>query len=173
MARVLRMFNLGAGGNPAKFIVDTLPLPGEIGGVYEDNSMNAWQLWQVKDANLSDKNLCYVKSYDGSFTATPTVANSSRNEVAGFNTTGSTITANQYALLQQRGLASVAHTGTDGPAGARGSQLIADRVATNQTDSRAVAVAVVTNTNNVETIGIAQGAAAGGNISAYLKINPY
>lgn len=98
-----RMFNLGAGGSPVGFAVDTLPGgSGQIGGVYEDNSQKRYQCFQLVDSTAVAGDIEYAKAHDGSWTATPTIGNSSAAEVAGVAT--GTVAANQYTLLQQGGL---------------------------------------------------------------------
>lgn len=103
MARhVLRMLNLGQSGNPDSYAVDTPPGGiGQNGGIYEDNSQNSWQMFQLVDAGGVAGDIAYIKSYSGQYLATPTIGNSSAAEVAGVVTT--TVTANQYTLLRQGG----------------------------------------------------------------------
>jgi hypothetical protein len=166
-----RSLNLGAAGNPAAFAVDALPGGnGDLGGLYEDSGRNAYQLFQLVDAGAVANDVQFAKSYTGAYLATPTIGNSSRNEACGVATT--TVLVNQFTLLQIGGVRAVKFTGTDGPAQVRGSELIVDRVGANSTDTRAMAVAVVANTNNIVRIGIVQAASGGGNISALLTIQP-
>jgi len=116
MANILRFLNLGAGGDPKTFVSTTLPGGnGQLGGVYEDNSMNAFQMFQLVDAALVANAVAYVKSYDGSFTATGVIANSSQNEVAGAVT--ATCAANSYTLLQQRGVRTMKYDATTATGG--------------------------------------------------------
>jgi hypothetical protein len=173
MARVIRFLNLGAGGDPKAFAVDTIPGGnGDLGGFYEDNSMNAFQLFQLVDSTAVANDVEYVKSYSAAFLATPTVGNSSRNEVAGVACT--TVAANQYTLLQQRGVRLVKYTGTAALTAARGSRVFPDSVGANSVDVANIGTAIVLAGNqNVNSIGVAQAAATGGNISTYLHINPY
>lgn len=167
-----RMFNLGASGDPKSFVVDALPISGQLGGPYEDNSMNAFQCFQLVDAGAVANDVVYVKSYNGTFQATPTVGNSSRNEVAGIAC--ATILVNQYTLLQQRGVRLVKYTGTAALTAARGSRVIPDSVGANSVDVANAGTAIVLAGNqNVNTIGTAQAAASGGNISTYLRIETF
>lgn len=166
-----RMFNLGAGGSPLAFAVDALPLGGDLGGLFEDNSQNRYQCFQVVDANIATKKIVYAKAHNGSYTATPTVANSSRNEACGV-TTGA-ITANQYALLAQGGVFDVTYTGTAALTGARGSRVVPDGVGANNADFTNAGTAIVLAGNqNVNHIGIAQADASGGLVSTFLTIQP-
>jgi len=166
-----RFFSLGAGGSAVGFVVDTLPLGGQIGGVFEDNSQNRFQCFQVVDANVATKSIVFAKAHNGSWTATPTVANSSRNEACGVTTAA--VTANQFTLLQQGGLASVAYTGTAALTAARGSLVIPDSVAANTADVKLAGTAIVLAGNqNIQHIGVAQAVASGGFISTFLTIQP-
>lgn len=164
-----RFFSLGAGGSAVGFVVDTLPLGGQIGGTFEDNSQNRFQCFQVVDANVAIKSIVFAKSHSGSWTATPTVANSSRNEACGVTTVA--VTANQYTLLQQGGILAVAYTGTAALTAARGSLVVPDSVAANTADVKNASTAVVLAGNqNIQHIGVAQAAASAGFISTFLTI---
>lgn len=173
MARnATRSFNLGAGGDPKAFAVDALPGGlGDLGGIYEDNSQNRFQCFQLVDTSNVANDIVYRKSTGGTFTATGTVGNSSRNEVAGIVTTA--VAVNQYTLLQQGGSRSVKYTGTAALVAVRGSLVIPDSVGANSADVVNAGVAIVlAGNNNILPIGVAQAAAGGGTISTFLIINP-
>lgn len=171
----LRSFNLGASGDPKAFAVDALPGGnGDLGGVYEDNSQNRFQCFQLVDAGLVANDVAFAKTHTGLFLATATMANSSRNEAVGVVTT--TVLVNQYTLLQQGGVRLVKFNGTDGPAFgavARGSLVIPDKTNANAVDTQAAAAAAIAATNNIVPIGVAQAAAsaAPGTVSTFLTIN--
>ena len=167
-----RSLNLGAAGNPAAFVVDTLPGGnGDLGGLYEDNGRNSYQMFQVVDAGASANDILFAKSYTGAYLATPTVGNSSRNEACGVAT--ATITANQFSLLQIGGVRNVKYTGTAALALVRGSRVIVDSVGANAADGTLVGTAIALAGNqNVIHFGIAQAAPGGGVISTLLTIQP-
>jgi hypothetical protein len=172
--------NLGASGSLAAFAIDA-PAPNSaassagsliLGGFAEDSGMNSYQLWALVDAGAVANDVVYCKTYSGAYNATPTVANSSRNEVCGVVTT--TVTATQWTFLQQKGVRLVKYTGTAALTAARGSLVVADSVGTNSADVKLLGTAIVLAGNqNTVHFGIAQAVASAGTISTYLNIQPY
>jgi hypothetical protein len=157
-------------------ITPPIPLPhaGDLGVVYEEG-VNRWQIFEVVDAqNGAAGDVLYVKSY-AAYTATPTVGNSSGNEVAGIaelQYTTPSATVRVCVALRIGGVFSVKFTGTGAQASARGSVVIVDSVGTNSTDVDIIGTAPVAANENRQPIGIAQAAASGGFISTFLTIQP-
>lgn len=172
MARLIRFLNLGAGGSAATFVADSAPGGnGQLGGVHEDNSQNRFQLWKWADGGSIAGDVVYAKTHDGSYTCTPTVANSSRNEAIGV--AGATVLVTQVAMLQQGGVRAVKYTGTAALTVVRGALILPDSVGANSTDAALAGTAIILAGNqNVLPIGIAQAVNAGGFVSTFLTINP-
>ena len=113
--------HLGPSGNVESFAETSWPNDRvQLGYLFEKGGKR-YQCAKVVDATAAQYNLLYWKNY-ASYEATPTIGNSSRNELAGVVKTAIGA-ANTYAWLQQGGLSIVtAGAGTF----ARGTIAISD-----------------------------------------------
>ncbi len=144
----------------------TPPIPlqhaGDLGVVYEEGTKQ-WQIFEVVDAqNGAAGDVMYVKNY-AAYAATPTIGNSSQNEVAGIaelQYTTPSASVRVCAALRTRGIISV--KSADATINARGLRVISDT-----SNNR-----VILQAGTVRTIGVAQAAQAAGFVSVYLEINP-
>lgn len=109
MIRKRGYLNLQNASTAQTYVTDTLAIAGHLGRVYEDGSGYRGQLEQLVDAGAIAGDVVYNKSYT-LFTITPTIGNSSAQEVAGIITT--TVAANQYCIVQKGGSASIKAVGT-------------------------------------------------------------
>lgn len=144
----------------------TPPIPlvhaGDLGVVYEEGTKR-WQIFEAVDAqNGAAGDVMYVKNY-AAYTATPTIGNSSQNEVAGiaelqYTTPSSTVRV--CVALRIGGTISV--KSADATINARGLGVTSDT-----SNNRVILQAGV-----VKSIGIAQAAQAGGFVSTFLTIQP-
>lgn len=174
--------NFGPSGRPETFNVSTvnqnysttnptLPLahPGDLGVVYEEGTKR-WQIFELVDAAIAAAgDVEYVKNY-ASYTATPTIGNSSQNEVAGIGEIASatpSATNRVCVALRLGGVMSV--KSADATINARGLRVISDTGS-----NRVILMAVDTNTvqTKFKEVGIAQAAQAGGFVSVFLTLQP-
>lgn len=124
----------------------------QLGYVHEKNT-KGYQCVKVVDAAVDDLNdVLYWKNY-ASYEATPTIGNSSRNEIAGVAKT-LTSAANTYIWLQQRGPSAVRASGASI---ARGDLLIG---ATSNNELIEQPVDATGSVTNFKTVGVALGALA-------------
>lgn len=153
--------HFGPSGRPETMNESELPRAGEIGVVYEEGTKR-WQIVKIVDAaNAAIGDVVYWKDY-AAYTVTPTIANSSRNEVAGVMEVIAT-GADYFVAVRQGGLMDVKATGTV----AAGDILVGD-----SSDNRLVAQTVDTSTTQTKftPVGIGQAAVSGGKASTFLKV---
>lgn len=148
--------HFGASGRPETMNETALVRSGEIGVVYEEGTKR-WQIVKIVDAaNAAIGDVLYWKNR-ATFTVTPTIANSSQNEVAGI---AEVIAggANYFIAVRQGGVMSV--KSADATINARGLQVTSDAA-----NNRVILAAGV-----IAKIGVAQAAQAAGFVSVDLNI---
>ncbi len=145
--------HLGPGGNIDSFAETEWPNGRiQLGYVFE-KGVKRWQCFKVVDAVVAAAgDILYVKNY-ASYEATPTIGNSSRNEVAGVAGVA-TAAANTFVWLRQGGPMLVKAKAAPTAAFARGLQVFSDP-ANNEADAVAVAAAPL-----ARPIGVALAAVA-------------
>jgi hypothetical protein len=170
--------NFGPDGRPERFNASTaslnqstvspvLPLahPGDIGVVYEEGTKR-WQIYELVDAAMvAAGDVEYIKNYAG-YTATPTIGNSSQNEVAGIAELASaTPSATNRVCVALRIGGTINVKSADATINARGLEVISD-TSTNRVILQIAAGSLV------EPIGVSQAAQGGGFVSVFLRIKP-
>lgn len=148
--------NLQGFASKATFVTSDISFaPGRLGVVHEGQ-----QLVKLVDAAAVDGDVVYWKDKQA-FTVTPTIGNSSRNEVAGVVQVDAA--ANDFIFVSQRTRESVKATGTI----ADGDIIIADA-----SNNRVIAQPVDTSTTQTkfQQVGVARGAVSGGFVSADLLL---
>jgi hypothetical protein len=177
--------NFGPGGRPETFntasVVSSGTAPinggpngsgglqheGDLGVVYEEGTKR-WQVVELVDTNAIVGDVLYWKSYTAR-TVTPTIGNSSQNEVAGIcevvSLTPVASTTRVFIAVRQGGVMPV--KSADATINARGLRVISDTGS-----NRLILMAVDTNAaqTKIVEVGIAQAAQAAGFVSTYLKI---
>jgi hypothetical protein len=121
--------HFGYAGTPEAFNNESLQQghDGDLGMVYIKPNGDYWQIFQnvdgagVSGTNITGGGVAYVKNYAG-FQCTPTIGNSSANEVAGIYELA--VTQNYYCALRQGGTRTVKALSTGGTF-ARGTQVVA------------------------------------------------
>lgn len=164
--------NFGPGGRPetlnltrtgtANNVGSPLPHPGDLGVCYEE-STKRWQIVEAVDAqNGAAGDVLYWKSY-ASYTATPTIGNSSQNEVAGIaELQFSTPSTTQRVMIAVRQGGVIPVKSADATINARGLGVTSDTSANR----------VILQAGVVKPIGISQAAQATGFVSTFLTIFP-
>lgn len=153
--------HLGPGGKVETFNETSWPNDRiQLGYVFEKGTKR-WQMFKIVDAAVTAAgDVLYVKNY-ASYEATPTIANSSVNEVAGV--AEQALLINSYAWLRQGGVMAVkAEASFDG----RGDLGFAHTA----NNALAGVNAGTAPTNKVVAVGLA--AISGGKTSSYLDITP-
>jgi hypothetical protein len=154
--------NWGYFSGPTTFNADTLVHAGDIGRIFFDGTKR-WQIVKIVDAaNGAAGDVVYWKNY-ASYQVTPTIGNSSRNEVAGVMEVAATA-ANYYVAIRQGGLMNVKSEAAQ--TFARGDNAIAFSA------NNSVAKVAAGTASTYKPLGVAQAVESGGFVSVFLDLSP-